>query len=537
MSTIPTLIRLILRRDRVRLPVWIICIVMFLVMMVPVIQQSLGGTRTLDDLYTQFSANPSIRFLVGPMDSASFGSAFTIKTLLWWGIAVAIMNIFLVVRHTRANEDSGAQEILLSTRVRRGADLVSVLLVAGASNLVIAVGTGVGLSWATSEISCEQGWLFGIGLGLTGCFWAVLGGLIAQLVSSARRAYAVASFVVGAAFVLRGMGDFFGTTTAAGRPQSHWVSFLSPFGWLQATRPLAYPAWWPLSIFVCAIFLALIFAFWLVSIREVGSGFFPERSGRPRATRLGRTAFGLTLVLHRSVWLSWTLGTVALMVVIGAISHSMTSVYSSSEALKRIIESLGGGGALIPAFLSAMLTVAVFMLLAYAIQAMGRLSTEEASGHTVNLLTASVGRWRWYALHVIVVVLGCAIALILCGLDLGISVDVVGGSNHTGEYVVAALSYVPLLLVFISGYALMFGALPRIAGVVVWAYFIFILGCAWFGSLLKFPNWIVDLSLMHYVSAAPAEPIHASPILVFVIIAGTFFVCGGAAWRYRDIQQ
>lgn len=230
MNDIFALIRLILRRDRVRLPVWIFCLVVFLTLMVPVIQQSLGGSETLHDLSLQFDANPAIRFLVGPMDASTFGAAFTIKTLLWWGIAVAIMNILLVVRHTRANEENGTQEILLSTRVRRGADLVAVLSVSAIANLVIAVGIAGGLSAATHEISSEQGWLFGVGIGLTGFLWAVITGLIAQVVSSARGAYGVAAFLVGMAFVLRGVGDFFGTVSSSGVSKAQWVSFLSPFG-------------------------------------------------------------------------------------------------------------------------------------------------------------------------------------------------------------------------------------------------------------------------------------------------------------------
>lgn len=537
MSDILALIRLILRRDRVRLPVWVFSLVVFLTLMVPVIQQSLGGSDTLHDLYLQFGANPAILFLVGPMDSASFGAAFTIKTLLWWGIAVAIMNILLVVRHTRANEETGTQEILLSTRVRRGADLVAVLSVSAIANGVIAAGIGGGLSAATQEISVEQGWLFGIGIGVTGFLWAVITGLIAQVVSSARGAYGVAAFLVGVAFVLRGVGDFFGTVSSSGAPKAHWISFLSPFGWLQETRPLTYPDWLPLWIFIVVSLAVLPAALWLVAHRDVGSGYLPERTGSSRATRLGRTSFGLTLVLHRTMWLGWTVGVVALMSVVGAIAPSMTSVYSSSEVLKRIIQSLGGTGAVQTVFFLAMLTIAVFVILAYAIQAIGLLYSEEASGHLDALLATSLGRWGWYSMHVAVVGLGCALALVFSGLVLGGAADLAGGSGQMGDYVGGALSYLPLLLVFIAAYGLFFGLLPRAAVTVVWAYFTFVVGYAWLGSLLRVPEWVSVLTPLHYIAAAPAEPVRILPSILLLIIAGTFFVIGGTTWRQRDVGR
>lgn len=204
--------------------------------------------------------------------------------------------------------------------------------------------------------------------------------------------------------------------------------------WLQATRPLTYPDWLPLWIFIVASLVVLPAALWLVAHRDVGSGYLPVRTGSSRATRLGRTSFGLTLVLHRMMWLCWTLGVVALMSVIGAVAPSMTTVYSSSDVLKRIIQSLGGTGVVQTVFFSAMLTIAVFVILAYAIQAIGLLRSEEASGHLDVLLTTSLGRREWYSLHVAVVAFGSALALVFSGLVLGGAADLAGGHRHVSDY-------------------------------------------------------------------------------------------------------
>ena len=54
-------------------------------------------------------------------------------------VAAALMSIFLVVRHTRADEESGRLELLSATPIGRRAPLAGVLLVAVAANVVLAL--------------------------------------------------------------------------------------------------------------------------------------------------------------------------------------------------------------------------------------------------------------------------------------------------------------------------------------------------------------------------------------------------------------
>ena len=158
------LIKLIFRRDRVKLPVWIICFTVFLLWMIPLLKEMYSDADTLATLYQTFALNPAGIFLTGMMDGPTFGALITIETVLWWGLAIAFMNILLIVRHTRQNEEMGAQELIQSCRVGRWASLLAVLKVAFLTNMIITVALGFGMTLLTDQWSASQSWLYALSM-------------------------------------------------------------------------------------------------------------------------------------------------------------------------------------------------------------------------------------------------------------------------------------------------------------------------------------------------------------------------------------
>lgn len=532
-----TLIGLILRRDRVKLPLWIIGITTSLIAMVPVLRDVYGDEASLTTLYQTFSLNPAGLFLTGPMDAPNFGALMTIETILWWGLAIAFMNTLLVVRHTRQNEEIGAQELILSGQVHRGTSLIAVLIIAFLANALIAVGIGAGMAaLETSLWTTDQAWLYGLAMGLFGFAWAAIAAVIAQLVESARSANGILAGLIGVAFLLRGIGDFMGTANADGVLQPTWLSWLSPFGWLQATRPLTFPEWWPLIVPGIFVVVAGSVAFFLLSKRDVGAGILPARKGRARASRFLATPLGLTWHLQKNIFIGWLIGIVAMVVTIGVLVPEMTHVYESSENMKTLIAAMGGTGAIIPAFLSAMLSIVVLMVIAYVIQGLGKLRGEESSGHLENLLATRLSRMKWMGLHSSVVVIGGAFMLALSGSLLALCVNLVSDYQlDIWEYTVAGLSYFPLLFIFAGMYIVFFGLLPQISGLILWVYYGFVAFMAWLGPLLQLDQRILDLSLMTHLAAAPAEAVAAQPLIIMTLVTLGLLVVGSAAWRHRNL--
>ncbi len=540
MAGVGTFIRLILRRDRVKLPVWLLVTVLSLVAMVPLLKETYGDSATLHTLYQTFALNPAGLFLTGPMDAPSFGALMTIETTLWWGLLIAFMNTLFVVRHTRQNEETGAQELLLSGRAHRASGLVAALVVAFGVDVLLALGIGAGLHMvgAPELWSVESAWLHGITLGLFGFVWAAIAALVVQLVESARSANGLLAGLIGTAFVVRGIGDFMGSTSANGLHEPTVVSWLSPFGWLQAARSLTAPEWWPLLVSLGFVAVAVPLAFWLLGARDVGAGLLPARIGRARAKQWLATPLGLTWKLQKNIFIGWCAGVVAMAVIVGMLVPEMSRVFESSESAKAMIMTMGGNGALIPTFLSAMLMITVLMVVAYTVQGITRLRAEESSGRAENLLATRLSRFKWLGLHAAVVLAGGAVMLALCGFVLGSLVAVTSDiSVNVVEYTLAGLSYFPVLALFVGLYVLFFGLLPRAAGLVVWAYFGLVVFMSWIAPLLQLDQWMMNLSPLAHVASAPSEAIRLEPLLVLGALSLVSVATGTVAWRNRNLQS
>lgn len=148
MSTSPfagtgELVRFVLRRDRVRLPAWTAGIFVFVLYLTVGIPAAYGTDDELATATVLF-ADPVGRLLTGP------GYGFETPTVagfiangygLYLMLLVALMSILLVVRHTRAEEQSGRAELVLAGAVHRRARLA-------ATGVLVVVGV----------VTCPQGW-------------------------------------------------------------------------------------------------------------------------------------------------------------------------------------------------------------------------------------------------------------------------------------------------------------------------------------------------------------------------------------------
>lgn len=533
---IKPLIRLILRRDRVKLPLWVVGIVLSLLAMVPLLKETYGDPKSLAALHQTFGLNPAGLFLTGPMDAPTFGALMTIETVLWWGLIIAFMNTFFIVRHTRQNEEIGAQELILSGQVHRSSGLVSALVVAFFCNGLIALGIGAGMHGV--DTGGGNAWLYGLAFGTFGFVWAAIAACVVQLVQSARSANGILAAFIGVGFMLRGIGDFLGTNNAADIVQPAWPSMLSPFGWMQATRSLTMPEWRPVFIPVIISIFLIPLAFFLLARRDVGFGLLPSRTGRRRASALLKKPIGLTWYLQKNIFIGWAAGVLAMAAIIGLLVPGMTTVYGSSENLKMMITAMGGQGALIPAFLSAMLSIMVLLIAGYVIHGVSRLRAEEASGHLENLLATKLSRLKWCLSHTGVVLTGGILLLVLTGALLAICVNAASDFDASlPSYILAALSYTPVLLLFAGIYLLFFGLSPRLASVAAWTYFSVAIFMSWLAPLLKLNDTLMNLAPLSHLAAAPAEAIKVTPIAVMVSLAAVLSLIGFFAWRSRNLLE
>lgn len=534
-SGVSRLVLLAFRRDRIKLPVWLVGIAGFLALMIPLLRNIYGDQQSIDTLYQTFSATPAGLFLTGPMDAPSFGAFFTLETILWWGLAVAFLNTLMIIRHTRQNEEIGAQELILSAQVPRHGGLSSALIVAIKTNVVLAIMIALGFVLFDAPWSLESTILYATAMALFGLVWAGLASIVAQLTASTRSANGILAGLIGLSFVVRGVADFLGNRRPDGVVEPAWLSWLSPFGWMQATRPLTYPEWWPLLVSFGFLLLIIPLAYWLLARRDIGSGLLQARSGRVRASRLLVSKFGLTLLLQRNIFVGWLMAVLIMALTIGALVPQMSNVYESSEELLAMIEAIGGTGEMVPSFISAMLAIIVMMVVGYALHGISRLRSEESSGQLENILATPLSRINWLLEHFAVVAIGSAIMLICNGLVLAGSVNLMTDYRlNIIDYTLASFYYWPLVLVFVSGYLLLFGLLPRLAGAISWLYYGYMVFMLWIGPILQFDDWVYNLSPMNYLPAVPLDNFEAMPVIVISTIMLGLLVFASMFWRQRD---
>src|SRR5207245_5784742 len=129
-----------------------------------------------------------------------------------------LLTSWTALSRTRADEEAGGLELVGSAAVGRQAPLTAALLAAATANVAIALLTFLWLSGLRLPVTGSAA----LALSISGC-GLVFGGVAAvaaQLAVTARGARGIAIAALGAAFVLRAVGD----SGSAGLSWLPWVS-------------------------------------------------------------------------------------------------------------------------------------------------------------------------------------------------------------------------------------------------------------------------------------------------------------------------
>lgn len=525
------LIRLALRRDRIKLPVWIILTVGFIVATVPALVTTYGSAAERAAYYVTVGSSAIGKLFVGNMDNDSMGAVFMAETLLYAALIVAFLNILLVVRHTRQNEELGSSELLQSARVGRFAPLTAALLVAVGANTLVAAGL-TAVFVGQSELPQGGALLYGLAVGLFGMAFAAIAGITAQLASTARAASSLASMVVGGAFLLRAIGDFF-PTHHAGEVWPLWTSWLSPFGWLQLARPLTLQDWWALLLPIGFTIVAVLAAYGLLLRRDIGQGIMPARLGRARAKHTLLSPFGLALRLQRGVLIGWTVAVLAMVLTAAGMVTQVQDLVEQSPVLQQYLALSGGN--ITTLFASAMIGITALLIVAYGLQALLKMRSEETNGYVESLLATGVSRMRWQLSHFAVVVGGTTMLLFLNGFLTGVIVGSASAAS-LGAYTVAGLVYVPPVMMLLAFAFFCFGAIPRLMSILSWAVFGFVLFVSQFANLMKLSPALVNVSPFAHVTTGLDGDVRVLPLVIMLALTAVLLLSGIGAWRTRDIR-
>lgn len=529
------LMRLALRRDRVKLPIWIVAIVGLLAAAVPTLKEVYGSSQQVINEYAGTMANSFVgRLFGGPIDGPYFGSIVMLEYFLFTAVLIIFMSTLAIVRHTRQNEETGRSELIGSGIVGRYAPLTAALLVVVGINLLVSI--LIALSLIEQGLPAGGSIAMAVGLGGVGIVFAAIAAVAAQVIGNARGTNAVIGGFIGLAVLLRGLGDSLGSVAPSGlEVNSAWPTWLSPIGWGQQMEPFSQTNWWIAGLFIGAFVALTGLAYWLTSHRDHGMGMIPARLGRGRARTSLLSPLGLAWRLQRTVLLGWGLGIVVLGVILGITAVEFEDFFKSNEQLAAFFQAAGSGN-FTDIYFAAMMGFMAMIMAGYGLQAILRLQSEESAGHLEPVLATNVGRLKWALSHMGVVLFGVAALGALAGLSTALGYALTAGTwSEFGDLIVAGLVQIPAVLVFVGFGLTVFGVLARWSGALVWGIFAAALLIYQVGALLKLPEWLQKASPFAHTPPAPASNIDSSALWVMLIIAAALSVVGLVAFRRRDI--
>ncbi|CUR58754.1 conserved membrane hypothetical protein [metagenome] len=477
-------------------------------------------------LAATLGANPALSLVFGPARDLSTADGFNAWRAGALGAFFAgLMAVLIVVRNSRANEDSGQAELVASGVLARESRLAVALLMAALASVALGV-----VSWVLTVV-CGGGLTSTLFLSATftasGLMFAGVAAVAAQLGADARAASSLGVGTLGVCYVLRGYLD------SSGAPD--WTTWLTPLGWLEEVAPATDNNPWPLLVAVAFAALLVRLAFGLQARRDFGQGLIATRPGPPEA-RLAATVWGFALRLHRPSIIAWLVAFTGLGLLFGNLASSVGDLIASNPSIGAVIAS----GAASPADFSFAFLVTILQIVAIIAAVMGvqvvlRIHAEEIDFRVEPLLAGSLRRTTYLASNAVIAFAGPAIGLFVAGVGMGLVAAARDDSIAMLDVVKQALVTVPATWTLVALALAAVGAAPS-KRLVAWAGVVATFGLTILGPTFNLPDWALDVSPLHHVpNVTAASPDWTGLVWLFGFVV-LFCVVGFVGFRRRDIQ-
>lgn len=521
------LILFVVRRDRIRIISWLLgfaLITLATAAAFTYLYQNAAERQAL----AETMKNPAMTAMVGPgfgLANYTNGAMMAHQMLLMTAVVVGLMSVLLVTRNTRADEEDGRVEMIQSLPVGRLSGLQSTLLVMAAVNILLALIIGFGLYALRIEgMGLEGSLLYGAVLGATGLIFASITAVFAQLSQSSRGTLGLSVMVLLLAYLIRAMGDVGNETLA-------WAS---PLGWVIRSEVYVNNYWWPIGLTVGAALVLAALALYLNSIRDLGSGFLPSRTGRNHASPALLSPLGLAFRLQRTGIIAWAFGMFVLGASYGSVLGDLEAFFADVDLMQELLV-VQEGFTLVEQFLPVLMSVLAIIAAIPSLMALLKLKNEEKTGRVEHVLGRAVSRNRLMGSYLLLAFLVSIVMVSMAGLGMGIVGNAMMEETlPLSTFYHSAAVYLPAIWAMIGTAVLLLGWLNRLTGF-VWLYLTFSFVVVYMGSLFQFPEWIVKLSPFGHIPQWPIEEINFGVSIILILIAIVITIIGFIGYNRRDI--
>jgi len=516
------LVRFHLRRDWFSLLCWIVGGVLLYYSQAASVQQLYPSQAKLDTAARAMAANPAFVAMAGPARALNtVGGQVAWQAGAFGEILAGLMSMFLIGRHTRAEEESGRGELIRSYAGGRFAGVASAAVVVLIAN--VALGAAIAGSLAGFGLPGAGSLALGVAAALAGLVFGGVTLVAVQLTEGIRAAYGITGVALGAAYLLRAAGDVGNRT----------LSWLSPIGWGQQMRAFAGERWWPVSLSGAAVVVLAVAAAALFERRDAGAGVLPTRAGPASAGRQLSSGLGLAVRLQRGSLIGWALALLFAGLAYGSIGNDIGDLLGDSELSQDIF--VQGGASMADSFYATSALMLALIASGFAVASALRARAEEAARRVEPLLATALSRWRWAAAQALVSAVGAVIVVLASGVGLALGYGLVTGEwAQTGRLLTAPLPYLAAVWCLVGFTWLAYGLAPRVA-TVGWLGLGFCAVVMLFAQLLRFPQWVREISPFTHLPMVPADSFALGPVLVVTAVAIALIAAGVVALRRRDI--
>lgn len=522
------LTKLILRRERINSTAWILIIGLMMALVVVLFGGAMDDASRME--MAVMMENPAMIAMVGPaygVDNFTIGTMVSVMMLVFMGIAVAVMNILFVVRHTRADEERGRYEVVRSLPTGRLANLHSTMVAAVIINIILAVFSALCLYISGDEsMSLNGSMLWGALLGVVGLIFAAFAALFSQLSSNSRGAKGLSFLLMGIFYMMRAVGD------VSAEP----LSLINPLGLIIRSYPYVENNWLPVFILLAACIPVAAFAYRLNIIRDIDQGLLPDRQGKAEGGALLRTPFGLTVKL---LIFSMIVGFVSIFAVgasYGTIMGDIDGFIAANEFYQQLLLAVNFP---LPLLFAGMINfigsiLALIPMLLYVLKA----RSEEKEMRAELILATPVRRNKYLGGYAIIAFASTVILQATTAVSLWSTTSSVidnPADFPLGDVLAGNLVYLPALWVMIGAAIFLIGIAPKLTGL-IWGLY----GLSFFMSFIGrlpnvLPGWTKYLTPFGVIPQLPMEDINYPALAVLTAIAACLTISGFIFYNKRDI--
>ena len=483
------LLRVGLRQDARTIAPWVVLITALSASSILAYAFIFPDAQDRTELAATVTGNPALSLIFGVARDLSTADGFNAWRAGALGAFFAgLMAILVVVRNSRAAEDSGQAELVASGVLGRQSRL------AVAVSMAVLASVALGVVCFAVTVACGGGVADTLTLAATftaaGLIFAGVAAVAAQLGSDARTASSIAVGVLGGCYVARGYID---SSDLPG-----WASWTTPLGWLGETRPGSGNNPWPLLPALALAVVLTLAGFALQGRRDFGQGAIASRPGPARA-RLSANVWGLALRLNRGSLITWLIAFAGLGLVFGNLATSIGDTIAGNPALAGVLAAGATGAAQFTfAFLVTILGIVAVIAAVLGVQVVLRAYAEESDHRAEPLLAGSLTRPVYLASNAVVAFAATAVALLVAGLGLSLVAAAGTSTVSAGDVLLQAVVTIPAGWTLVALALAVVGARPALR-LVAWLGVVATFVLTLLGPTFKLPAWALDISPLRHV--------------------------------------